>query len=504
MESIAGQPRPPRSVVSLVATLGMVVAMLIVSEPGAGAVGNTCRATNLTQASPSRSNLQAAINAADPGDMISVKGVCFGGFEIDKNLTLVGRQTPEGAKPVLHGEHGSGRVVDVAARVTLANLKVTGGLGRGESLRDSNGGGIIVRKGAALTLDSSVVRGNKAEYQGGGIANYGTLILNGPTSVTENVVGHRYEGGSRDGHGGGIVNYGTLRMNDSSSVRNNTGGNTGGGIRNYATLIMNGSSSVRANTAELGGGISLNTDHPRYTDPTVTMNDASSVRGNVAVSPDDGSNGVGGGFFFNDGSVTLKDSSSVRGNRAGVGGGLWFSGGAAVSLEDAASVHGNTAEGDGGGIDNHGGPLTMSGSSSVSGNTADRGGGIYNNGGTFTMGGSSSVSGNTASDSGGIFNTGTTTLEGLASVSENSADRGGGIGNFIEGALILRDSSTVHNNTATTGGGIYNDGDGGTGTINACDATSVDEWIGTVEPNDPSDFLDSDVSMIPSGTGGCS
>lgn len=27
--------------------------------------------------------------------------------------------------------------------------------------------------------------------------------------------------------------------------------------------------------------------------------------------------------------------------------------------------------------------------------------------------------------------------------------------------------------------------------------------IGTVEPNDPNDFLDSDVSLIPSGTGGC-
>ena len=27
--------------------------------------------------------------------------------------------------------------------------------------------------------------------------------------------------------------------------------------------------------------------------------------------------------------------------------------------------------------------------------------------------------------------------------------------------------------------------------------------IGTVEPNDPNDFLDSDVSLSPSGTGGC-
>lgn len=100
------------------ATLGVVYLAVVVLAPTAKAAENTCWAQNLTQGSPSRSNLQAAINAAHHGDRISVEGVCFGSFTIDKNFTLAGRQTPDGAKPVLHGEHGSGRVVDVAARVT--------------------------------------------------------------------------------------------------------------------------------------------------------------------------------------------------------------------------------------------------------------------------------------------------------------------------------------------------------------------------------------------------
>jgi predicted outer membrane repeat protein len=116
----------------------------------------------------------------------------------------------------------------------------------------------------------------------------------------------------------------------------------------------------------------------------------------------------------------------------------------------------------------------MSGSSSVSGNTADRGGGITNTEGTLTMTDTSSVRG-------------------------NSADRGGGIGNF--GDITLKDSASVFDNTATsTGGGIYNN----MGVISACDATSVEEWVGTVEPNSPNDYLDGDVPLTPSGTGGCS
>jgi hypothetical protein len=183
----------------------MVVCTLDLA-PTAGAAPITCRATNLTQGSPSRSNLHAAINAADPDDVISVEGVCVGSFLIDEDLTLVGHPDPGGSMPVLHGEGAWERVLRVAARVTLTNLKVMGGLTRGDP-----GGGILVRKGGILTLNRSVVRGNSSNSEGGGIANYGDLTLNGSSSSRNKAT-----------TGGGIANYGDLTLNGLSSVNGNT------------------------------------------------------------------------------------------------------------------------------------------------------------------------------------------------------------------------------------------------------------------------------------------
>ena len=114
-------------------TLVVIGALLVadVASPSeASAVVNTCRATNLTQATPGRPNLQATINAAHMGDTISVEGVCIGSFRIDTDLILAGKPTPERARPVLNG--GGRRVLRVGASVRLTNLKITGGkAGRG-------------------------------------------------------------------------------------------------------------------------------------------------------------------------------------------------------------------------------------------------------------------------------------------------------------------------------------------------------------------------------------
>ena len=146
-------------------------------------------------------------------------------------------------------------------------------------------------------------------------------------------------------------------------------------------------------------------------------------------------------------------------------------------MSGSSSVHGNTAE-DGGGIFNLG-KLTMNDISSVTANTADSGGGIRSQG-TIAMNDSSSITGNTAEGTGGGISL-------IGTVPHN-------------GSVTLKGSSSVYDNTAATSGGIYLSGDG---TISACDATSVDEWIGTVEPNSPNDYLDGDVPLIPSGTAGC-
>jgi hypothetical protein len=304
-------------------TIGLFVGILSIDADAL----ERCRATNLTQVAPSRSSLQAAIAAADPGDEILVEGVCRGTFTIDRDLTVVGRRDPLGVRPVLHGGRRPGGVVWVGARVALKNLRVTGGVARGGGRWD--GGGIFVSKSGMLTLIDSVVSGNEATTAGGGITNAGRLVLNGASVVAGNL--------APKGDGGGIANLGVLILDDSASVRGNRS-ESGGGIFNSGTLIMNGSSSVRRNTAEVGGGISLEDGHPLHPPhPEVTMNDSSSVRRNTADHE-------GGGLFVGDGTVTLNGSSSVTGNEAEAGGGIYRNPGDAVRLNGSSSVAENSAE----------------------------------------------------------------------------------------------------------------------------------------------------------------
>ena len=377
---------PSRRVRSILATIALVAAMLSALAPGAKAVVSTCQARNLTHGDASRSELQAVINAASPGDTITVRNRCDGNFHIGKPLTLVGRATPGVSRPILDA-NGSGAVLAVNARVTLINLMITGG-----RPSPSDAGGGIVHSRGTLVLQGTIVNDNTARKHGGGIySSGGTLILNGSSSVSRN------KARSFISHGGGIfIADGRVIMNGSSSVSRNQAGRTGGGIYNQGgTLILNGSSFVSRNNAGVEGGGILNFG-------TLILNDSSSVRRNATPHSSGGIGNRSGG------TLTLNGSSSVRGNRTHFnGGGIVNGKGSILTLRSSSSVRENTAR-TGGGISNAG-TLTLDGSSSVRGNKTRRAaGGIFNDvGSTLTLRSSSSVRGNTATTGGGISNRGT-------------------------------------------------------------------------------------------------
>jgi nitrous oxidase accessory protein NosD len=182
-------------------------------------------------------DLQAAIAAADAGDVLAVRGVCTGHFTIDRDLTLAGPATLNGTTCV-DDYCDAGIVVWVNdGKVKLRDLTVTGG----SSTYD--GGGI--HNYGDLTLSSTVVRDNLAEDNAGGIYNEGRLVLSS-SAVRDNEIFF--------GAGGGIYNRGTVVLNGTSTVTGNYG-TYGGGIYNAGTVVMNRASSVTGNTAELGGGI---------------------------------------------------------------------------------------------------------------------------------------------------------------------------------------------------------------------------------------------------------
>jgi hypothetical protein len=246
------------------------------------------------------------------------------------------------------------------------------------------GGGGIYNSGR-LTLDSSTISGNSADFGGGGILNWGgTLTLVNSTVSDNNTT-------AAISDGGGIYNF-----NDSvlqlinSIIRDNAAISNGGGIRNNSVLAIT-NSTISGNTAQVGGGIA---------NWGTAMVVGSTVSGNTATG-----GGIltgGGGGIYNGGGGTLTlGNSTVSGNTADWGGGIYDSGDTLMLIN--STVSDNSADQEGGGIYNSSGILTIT-NSTVSGNTAAGwGGGGISNDSVLTLN-SSTVSGNTAAAGGGIFN----------------------------------------------------------------------------------------------------
>jgi hypothetical protein len=360
------------------AALVLVLILTLEASPAAGASREACRVTN-AGTGRTHARLQQAVNAAQPGDRLVVKGVCRGGTFIDKDIAITGVKTRRTGKPVLDGD-GKARVLTVkpTVKVSVRSLVIRDG----KATRIPDGGGIS-NKGR-LTLRDVVVRDNHAAGRGGGIHNEGVLRMQGRT-VVKNNLGALAQRGS----GSGVYNAGRLILADRSRITSNTGGS---GVVNAGSLVMNGSSSI--SRSDFGRGVSGVTNSGDW-----TMNDSSSIS-------DEGS-------LSNAGNLVMNDTSSIHHNRitggmlgcdTGHGGGVHNSG--SLTLNDSASIHHNVVWG---GCGHHAPPYERA-----------RGGGVYNSG-SLTMTGSSRIHTNEAmTDShgvaglgGGLYNASGGTLDGV-------------------------------------------------------------------------------------------
>ena len=309
-----------------------------------------------------------------------------------------------------------------SSTLTLNNSIVSGNTASNE------GGGIY--SDATLTLNNSTVSGNTG-YDGGGIFNDGTLTLNNST-VSGNTASDNYGGG-------GILNNGTLTLY-SSTVGSNTAVD-GGGLLNFSSMALNGS-TVSGNTASKdGGGID--------NDGGVVMLNNSTVSGNTSS---DASSYYGGAGILNAGTMTLTNSIVKSNLASGHGGGIDNI--VTLTLYNS-TVSTNTAVSEGGGIKNDG-ILTLN-DSTVSGNTTPNDGAGIENSYVVTLN-DSTVSGNIANyDGGGIDNIAMLMLNN-STVSGNTAwHYGGGIHTgLIPGGIVTLTNSTISgNDSSVDGGGIY-------------------------------------------------
>ena len=227
---------------------------------------------------------------------------------------------------------GGGGVSNVGGTVTLNHTTISG------NKADDNGGGLSNDEGTVLIINGSTLSQNIAGGEGGGLSNFGIGTSTGTVTIDNSTIS-----GNQAGDGGGLSNLGgTLTLNHtvisgngatvdgggvvnveggvltirSSTIADNQAGGTGGGLHNFdATATVIGS-TASANRAKWGGAL-LNEAGP--TGGTLTVRN-STISGNHAAE--------GGGGLFNDkgGHLTVT-SSTISGNDAVLNGAVKPGGG---------------------------------------------------------------------------------------------------------------------------------------------------------------------------------
>ena len=151
---------------------------------------------------------------------------------------------------------------------------------------------------------------------------YGTLVINGPGTIT---------GGNTSGTGGGIWARGGVVRLESGTIMGNNAKNNGGGVYvsgNGASFTANGG-EISQNTSKNGGGLA-------------TDGAGSIIINGGAISGNSASNN-GGGIWLGSGTSFDINGGSVTENTAAVsGGGVYINGGS--HSFDGGSIIGNTAE----------------------------------------------------------------------------------------------------------------------------------------------------------------
>ena len=285
---------------------------------------------------------------------------------IIKNGTISGTATDGGALLLRNN-----------ANVTLTDTTLTG------SRAARYGGAAYITGGADLTMgNGAVITGCEAAWGGAVYVNDGTFTQNSDAKIEscKTFINKTY---SETGRGGAIyVEKGTYTLAEQAAVTNCTTQNLGTVyIANYGEFNMTGG-EISGNTADYGAGVYL-------------------TRGNMTIAggkiAKNAANQAGGGVS-QDGGIVLMRGGEISGNTADRGAGWRLSSGGSVLMRDG-DITGNNASNAGGGIYQDSGTFTVNGGS-ITKNEAATGGGLRHINGTFNFQGGS-LYGNIAREDGG-------------------------------------------------------------------------------------------------------
>jgi hypothetical protein len=232
-------------------------------------------------------NLITVTNAANSGAgslRQAVADVCPGGsitFGGDYTITLAselpinrGLSIDGGSHRVIVSGNHATRVFSVTAGpVTLAHLTIADGNVQTSDCGafEACGGGILVRNsGLVVTVTNSILSGNWAAARGGGIFNFGTLIVLSSTLVNN----------SASGAGGGLYNTAVATVQSSTFWGNSA--NIGGGVSNQQGMTIQ-NSTFYSNSANYSGGISHVNGTLTLKNSTISGNSASNTGGGLGT-----------------------------------------------------------------------------------------------------------------------------------------------------------------------------------------------------------------------------
>ncbi len=388
-------------------------------------------------------SLRQALADADPagGSIIrfpGVKGSMYGGFTIDRPVTIEG---PGADQLAIVGLSRAFNVTTNVTNVVISGLSLINGTGSSGLSGLGGGGGLRVLTDASVAVYDCIFSGNTTDVNptpiqpdgwaswlrsGGAIFNTGNLRLFRCT-IMNNTTGTPFRSGldgNAGGDGAGIYNMGQLYMEACNVSHNQCGqGETGNGGWCYGG--DNGPGGR-------GGGL-FNAGRAVIVDSTFSHNSAG--RGGHGcegdnLTPFGGSGGAGGsgGGIFSSGELVISNCV-FSSNRSGAGGN-----GAAGGRAALATLRGG--QGGRAGHAGHGGAIHNSGTLLVVGTT---------------LAANVASSGGSGGRGGNAFRLYPEDPPGKGGHGGNGGDSGHGGGIYNEGPMTIIDTTLV-GNTATVGG----------------------------------------------------